>query len=239
MTDEVSDNSYLTKCQYLGSSYDGSVDPYRAPQPPPSPPRDAMRPVLIGAGVIAGLLAAAAIVLVVMEKRERDEANAPPPPKPPMSDRMKKAMQEQPPEDPPKPRAVVGHDDPAPPPIPPSARGIIVDGAVHGDRGPSFSSSPFDFQFAIFPANDKSASAGAILATKKGHGEANVPNGLYDLCWSKGYPHEPYPKSRADWSGGCVRVLVSPVVHVSANVGQAGPKSISFRCAPQGACPKS
>jgi hypothetical protein len=33
-------------------------------------------------------------------------------------------------------------------------------------------------------------------------------------------------------------VLVSPMVHVSANVGMAGPSHIFFECAPQGACPK-
>jgi hypothetical protein len=199
-----------------------------------------MRPVLIGAGVVAVLLAAAAIALGVIEKRERDQAEAPPPPKPPMSDRMKQAMQahDEPSQDPPKPRDVVGHDDPAPAPIAASARGIIVDGAVHGDVGPKFSSQPFDFTFAIFPANDKSANAITILATKRGHGEANVPNGRYDLCWSAHYPREPYPRTRADWSAGCVAVLVSPVVHVSANVGQMGPAHIFFQCAPQGACPK-
>jgi hypothetical protein len=219
------------------------VDPYRAPQPEPPPPRDTMRPVLIIAGVIAALIAVVAIAVGVMDKRERVQAEAPVAPRPspsPTAERTEIARE--PPRVAPQPTGI-GLDEevfhPPPPPTPttkPITRGIIVDGAVHGDTGPKFSSNSFDFTFAIFRADDPTANAVAILSTQDGHGEQVVPPGRYDLCWGS---RRESSKARADWRAGCQRVVVAPLVHVAAGVGQAGPSHIFFTCSPAGSCPKS
>ena len=222
------------------------MDPYRAPQSLPPPPRDAMRPVLIVAGVLAGMIAAAAIAVYVAERVEHRPPSTtivakPPPPA------IDEAAQAQP-ETPKRPYTI--------------GQGIVIDGAVHGDVGPKFSSNPFDFSFAVFGEGQRRALT--MFKTEHGHYEVELIAGrTYDLCWG-GDPEPvcnrtirggklrvqncpprdldctctPADRTRLAWRVGCERVRVDSVTLVSAGIGMAGPSHIGFTCVPADACTK-
>jgi hypothetical protein len=225
------------------------VDPYRAPQPLPPPPPDAMRPVLIGAGLIAGLIAAAAVAVYVSERFGQHKTESPPIVSKPAPLPLDPSAQAQP------ERAPRKWDIPS---------GIIIDGAVHGDTGPRASSQPFDFSFAVFPVA-RGKRALTAFKTNNGHYQVELLAGRsYDLCWGG----DPEPVCNVRTSGGrkvrvrncpataidcscapanttrfawpqCERVRVDSVTHVYANVGMAGPSHIAFRCEPADACTKA
>jgi hypothetical protein len=222
------------------------VDPYRAPQSlPPSPP-DPMRPVLIGAGVVAGMIAVAAITIYVVERFERPAVAAS---KIAKIDRTKTTDAP-----PPEPRPARPYNIP---------QGIVIDAAVHGDVGPNYSSNVTDLSFAIFPAGE-SKHAITMFKTQYGHHEVELLARSYDLCWG-GDPKpvctlevegrdtrvKSCPSNALDctctsaddrrlaWRAGCERVRVDTVTHVSVGVGMAGPMHPGFVCDPADACTKT
>jgi hypothetical protein len=205
-----------------------------------------MRPVLIGASVIAGLIAVSAITVYVIERFEHPTA---------ATSKITKV-------DPTKP---IDPPPPEPRPVRPYgiAQGIVIDAAVYSDVGPHDSSKPIDLSFAIFPVAGKRAIT--MFRTDHAHHEVELLAGRsYDMCWG-GDPHpictlevegrdvrvQSCPSNALDctctsaddrrtaWRAGCERVRVDAVTHVSANVGMGGPSHPGFVCEPARACAKA